>query len=195
MPVIMHIVSGLISVYMILIFVRVLLTWFQGPSYSRPIYILGRATDPYLNLFRRLSFLRTERIDFSPILALIVLVILLNVTQTIASFGTITFGIILALVIQALWSATSFVLIFLLALDVIRLIGELANVNSVSPFWHTLDIILQPVLVWTGRVILRSRPVTYRTVMIFAGVLMLAAVLIGGWVIARLTTLAGMIPF
>jgi len=195
MPVAMHIVSALISVYMILIFVRVLLSWFQGPSMGRPFYLLARISDPYLNLFRRLSFLRTERIDFSPIVALIVLVILLNVTQTIASFGTITFGIILALVIQALWSAVSFILIFLVVLDAIRLIGELVNVNSISPFWHTLDIILQPVLVWTGKVVLRSRPVTYRTVMIFAGVLLLAVILVGGWIIQRLAGLAGMIPF
>ena len=195
MPTAMHIVSAVITVYMLLIFVRVLLTWFQGPSMGRPFYLLASVTDPYLNLFRRIAFLRTDRIDFSPIAALIVLVILLNVTNTIASFGTITVGIVLALILQALWSAVSFVFIFLLILDVIRLIGELVNVSSVSPFWHTLDIILQPVLMWTNRVILRRRPVTYQTAMIVTGAFFLVVWILGRFLVRWLTDQLQMLPF
>lgn len=195
MQAIMRVVSAVITVYMILIFIRVLLTWFQGPSMGRPFIMLASVTDPYLNWFRRLRFLRTDRIDFSPIIALIVLVIVLNITNTIASFGTITFGIVLALIISDLWSAFSFVLTFLVIIDAVRLIGDFMNVSSIRPFWHTLDIILSPILNWTVRVLLRSRPVTYRTAMVLTGVALLILIFGGRLLIRELVVLAQMIPF
>ncbi|HUZ18850.1 MAG TPA: YggT family protein [Spirochaetia bacterium] len=195
MLVAMRIVSAVIMVYMILIFVRVLLTWFQGPSMGRPFAILASVTDPYLNWFRRFRFLQTQRIDFSPIVALIVLVILLNITNTIASFGTITVGIVLALILAALWSAISFILTFLVILDGVRLVGDLLNVNSVNAFWHTLDIILSPILNWTVRVVLRSRPVTYRAAMLITGVLLLIVIFGGKYLVRELVILAQMLPF
>jgi YggT family protein len=157
--------------------------------------MLASVTDPYLNWFRRLRLLRTDRIDFSPIIALIVLVIVLNITNTIASFGTITFGIVLALIISDLWSAFSFVLTFLVIIDAVRLIGDFMNVSSIRPFWHTLDIILSPILNWTVRVLLRSRPVTYRTAMVLTGVALLILIFGGRLLIRELVVLAQMIPF
>jgi YggT family protein len=76
-------VAALFLVYLILIFVRVLLTWVPRLPYNR--YLRGavgfveEVTDPYLNLFRRFipplgggGF----ALDLSPILAMIVLYVL-----------------------------------------------------------------------------------------------------------------------
>ncbi|MGH2983660.1 MAG: YggT family protein [Solirubrobacterales bacterium] len=76
-------VDALFLVYIILIFINVLLSWFQRIPYNRVLYgvidFIHDTTNPYLNLFRR--FLPPLggggfRIDISPILGIFVLFIL-----------------------------------------------------------------------------------------------------------------------
>lgn len=58
-----------INIYLILLLIRVLLTWFPSVDWSRaPFSILSQLTDPYLNLFRSL-IPPLGGIDLSPILA------------------------------------------------------------------------------------------------------------------------------
>ena len=66
-------VVNFINLYLILIIVRILLSWFQTLDWAyRIISFLAPITDPYLNLFR--SFIPPlGGIDFSPILAIFVL--------------------------------------------------------------------------------------------------------------------------
>jgi YggT family protein len=73
-------VSTLFLIYTILIFIRVLMSWFQSIPYNRVLNavleFVRETTDPYLNLFRR--FVPMVRIgpgalDLSPIVAIIVL--------------------------------------------------------------------------------------------------------------------------
>ena len=72
----------LLYVYMVLIFVRILLTWIPRIPYNRVlnavIGFITDVTDPYLNLFRR--FLPPVRIgpgalDLSPTVGIIVLIV------------------------------------------------------------------------------------------------------------------------
>jgi YggT family protein len=73
-------VSTLFLIYTILIFIRVLMSWFTSIPYNRVLNavleFVRETTDPYLNLFRR--FVPMVRIgpgalDLSPIVAIIVL--------------------------------------------------------------------------------------------------------------------------
>jgi YggT family protein len=58
---------------MVLIFIRILLTWFQTADWAVSILsFLSPITDPYLNLFRSL-IPPLGGIDFSPWLAIIIL--------------------------------------------------------------------------------------------------------------------------
>ena len=75
-------VNALFLVYIILIFIRVLLSWIPrmpyNPTLRAVVDFIHQVTDPYLNLFRR--FLppiggRGMALDLSPILAIIVLLI------------------------------------------------------------------------------------------------------------------------
>ena len=75
-------VDALFLVYLILIFVRILLSWIPripyNPVLSAAIGFVGDVTDPYLRLFRR--FLPPVggggfALDLSPIVATIVLII------------------------------------------------------------------------------------------------------------------------
>ena len=54
--------------YLLLLFVRVLLTWFPNVNWMRqPWTMLRQVTDPYLNLFRNLIPPIMGQIDFTPI--------------------------------------------------------------------------------------------------------------------------------
>lgn len=66
-----------LSIYLVLIFIRILLSWFPNVNwYDPPFSILAQLTDPYLNVFRSI-IPPIGGMDFSPILA----IILLNVLQ------------------------------------------------------------------------------------------------------------------
>ena len=78
-------VDALFLVYIILIFIRILLSWIPripyNPTLSAIINFIHEVTDPYLNLFRRIlppvgggGF----ALDLSPILAIILLLIAQN---------------------------------------------------------------------------------------------------------------------
>lgn len=62
-----------INIYLLLIFVRILLSWFQTAEWaSNAMSFLSPITDPYLNIFR--SFIPPlGGLDISPILAILVL--------------------------------------------------------------------------------------------------------------------------
>jgi YggT family protein len=79
-------VGALFLVYLVLIIIRVLLTWIPRMPYNRALRasvgFIEEVTDPYLNLFRR--FLPPIgsggfALDLSPILGIILLIILQRV--------------------------------------------------------------------------------------------------------------------
>ncbi|KOP27035.1 hypothetical protein AMR41_06665 [Hapalosiphon sp. MRB220] len=62
-----------INIYSTLLIIRVLLTWFPNINwYNQPFAALSQITDPYLNVFRNI-IPPLGGIDFSPILAFLVL--------------------------------------------------------------------------------------------------------------------------
>ncbi|MBG1267656.1 YggT family protein [Nostoc sp. WHI] len=62
-----------VQIYTFLLLIRVLLTWFPTINwYNQPFAALSQITDPYLNLFRRI-IPPLGGIDFSPMLAIILL--------------------------------------------------------------------------------------------------------------------------
>jgi len=62
-----------ISIYTVLLFIRILLSWFPNINwYDPPFSILSQLTDPYLNIFRSI-IPPLGGIDFSPILAFLLL--------------------------------------------------------------------------------------------------------------------------
>jgi YggT family protein len=73
-------VDALFTVYLVLIFIRILLTWVPRMPYNpylrAAVSFVERTTDPYLNIFR--AILRPVgfggmALDFSPIVAIVVL--------------------------------------------------------------------------------------------------------------------------
>lgn len=160
--------SFFVSVYMLLIFIRIVLTWFTGIRHGGFQDILARITDPYLNWFRRFTVLRVGFLDLSPIVALGVLSLVNRIFSTLARYGTITIGIVLAMILQALWAAVSFFLGFLIIVLILRLVAHLAKVNSYSPFWRVVETISQPVLFRINRIFFKNRIVNFGTSVILS---------------------------
>lgn len=75
--------ANFLNIYLLLILVRILLTWFPTISWMNQVEaFLSPITDPYLNIFR--SFIPPlGGLDLSPVLAILVLQI---VAQLFASF-------------------------------------------------------------------------------------------------------------
>jgi YggT family protein len=79
-------VDTLILVYIVLIFIRILMSWIPRIPYNRVLdavlTFVKDVTDPYLNLFRRfipLVRLGPGALDISPIVATFVLIIAGNI--------------------------------------------------------------------------------------------------------------------
>jgi YggT family protein len=170
---------------MLLIFIRVMLSWFHAPYLGRPAELLARITDPYLDWWRRFPILRTGFIDLSPIAALTALSVVQTVSGLAARYGRVSLGILLTVVLQAAWSVLSFVLGFLIIVLILRLIAYLTNRNIYSTFWRIVDSVSQPVLYRITRIFYRRRLINY-----LAGLLLslgvLAALEIGGHALVSL---------
>ena len=73
-------VSALFLVYLVLIFIRVLMSWVPRMPYNvylrAVVRFIEETTDPYMNLFRRVIPPIGGRLDISPILAIFLLLIL-----------------------------------------------------------------------------------------------------------------------
>jgi YggT family protein len=160
---VMTLLGTITSVYMIVIFIRILLTWFSGVRYGKVYDVLCGITDPYLEWFRRFRFLRIASLDLSPLAALAILSVVNEIFMTLGRYGRITVGIILYMLLSAVWSVASFLLVFFIIILTIRLIAYLTNRNVYSGFWRIIDMLSQPVLYRINRILFRKRLVHYMT--------------------------------
>jgi YggT family protein len=140
---------------------------------------LARITDPYLNWWRNKINLRAGMLDLSPIVAIAVLSIAQKICSTIAHYGRISLGLILAVCILALWSALSFVLGFCFVVLLLRLIAYFLNSNMYSPFWSVIDSISKPLMYRINRSIFGNRIVSFLTSNIVGIVVMVVLWILG----------------
>ncbi|APB33034.1 Putative integral membrane protein [Gloeomargarita lithophora Alchichica-D10] len=89
-PLLLQGAISFINIYLVLLIIRVLLSWFPTISwYNQPWMTLSQLTDPYLNLFRAI-IPPLGGMDFSPILAFLLLQFAVSLLTTVgsgASFG------------------------------------------------------------------------------------------------------------
>lgn len=76
--------ANFLNIYLLLIFVRILLSWFQTAGWAQQaMSFLSPVTDPYLNIFR--SFIPPlGGIDLSPLLAIFSLQIISGLLTSVA---------------------------------------------------------------------------------------------------------------
>ncbi len=87
---VVNVLSTFIQIYSFLLIIRILLTWFPNINmYNQPFLALTQVTDPYLNIFRSI-IPPLGGIDFSPMLAFILLNVVSSAIQQlgrVAQFG------------------------------------------------------------------------------------------------------------
>jgi YggT family protein len=128
-------VNTVFSILELLIFARVMLSWFPVSPWNPVARWLRRIVDPILLPFRRVlpSF---SGIDFSPLLALVTLYVLQQVVVTLLTAGTVSPGYaVLSLVRQV---ALGIVIFFCIVLF-IRLLFSLFHADP----WHPIVLMIR----------------------------------------------------
>jgi len=165
--------STLITAYSFVCLVRIVLSWAPHIEYSSFGRLLASLCDPFLNWFRRFPFARVGMVDFSPILALGALSVGSMIFSTIATTGQISLGIILASLLQVVWSFFSFLLNIFIIFLAIRLVYDFMNRYGYSQFWTMMDRFLNPPISYVTRLFTSGRKaLPYRTSLILTLVVM-----------------------
>ena len=180
-------IAQLISIYSMLCFIRIILSWIPQFSYSKFAEILGKICDPYLNIFRRLP-LHIANLDFSPIIAFIILSVISTILQYIATLQKISLGIILAITFQMIWSAISSILLLFIIILVVRLIVLLMNKDSIG-FWSSLDTMIYKLARPVTKLFFKNKFVNLQTAVIIALVSMIILRFLGGFIFTILVNI------
>lgn len=186
--------SGTISIYMLLIIIRIVMTWFSTQYANDPRNFIARLCDPYLNYFRKFN-LRLGNVDFSPIIAITVLVIASNILNQIGTYGKITVGIILGVIISSVWYAFSSLLTFFIIFIIIRLIMLLVSTNTFSPFASGLDSILAPIASKAAGYFVKNSATGYQTNLMILGGILIVIKVAGSFLIKYVIAYLPALPF
>jgi YggT family protein len=183
---IMSFVFGILAlitgIYSLIIFIRIIFSWFGDMVYGKPVEIINRITDPYLDWWRNKLRLNVVGFDFSVIPAVVFLSFIQNIFKILSVSEKITFGFLLAQILLSLWNIFSFIIVFFIIVIVIRAIGYLNNGDIYSPFWSFIESISQPLLYRMNRIFFGKKIGSYITG-IFLSLLFLIILLVGGKII------------
>jgi len=194
MRLIISILSSAVSIYIILIFIRIIISWFGRTVNSKPVELLGRITDPYIDWWRKMLNLRLGFLDLSPLLGVAALSVLRSILYTISHYERIGIGIILGLVLLAVWSVISFILGFCVIVLVLRIFAFLTNRNIYTPFWKIIESITQPLLYRTNRIIFGNKIVNYLKGIIISTLILIAIWIGGGFLMPLFANLFFKLP-
>ncbi len=115
-------VRYIFSIYIILIFIRILFAWLRPSMFNPIVRFVYKLTDPYLKLFAGLRFMRIGALDFSPILALYVLYLLQELFYNVILRGHVTPEFVLLLVITLFFRFVYFILFIFIITVALRFI-------------------------------------------------------------------------
>jgi len=177
--------AAVTGIYSLIIFVRIIFSWFGNMVSGKPVEIINKITDPYLDWWRRNLRLNVGIFDFSVIPAIIFLSLIQNIFRILSVAERITLGIILAQILLSLWSIISFFIVFFIIVIIIRMIGYYTNANIYSPFWSIVDSISQPVLYKANRIFFGNKIGNYLKGIILT-LLSLIVISVGGTLIINL---------
>lgn len=140
----LRLVSFAISIYSFLCLIRLLLSFSPSLQQNSFYAFLTSICDPYLYLFRKLTFLRMNQLDFSPIISLGLLYMLTQMLNTIIAIKRFSLGILLSVIVNFAFSIVNSFLFFLIIILAIRLIFLLLNKDT-SSIWFSFDQFIKPI--------------------------------------------------
>jgi YggT family protein len=196
-----RLVSALLVFYIILLTMRLLLSWFSAaaPTAStasgRYWQLLVRVTDPWLGAFRGMGFLRRGQFDFTGVAAILVLIVALDLVNAAVRHGRFTLGLALAAAVGAVWSGLSFLILLFSVLAALRLILCLAARRYESPLGQLLEAMLRPVVSFARGLLPRSAAPKQTHLLLFVIAALLAVQLLGALVFRAIRVSLASLPF
>jgi YggT family protein len=92
MSILVQALSTFLSIYTVLLIIRILLSWFPNVDWLNPPFsVLSQLTDPYLNVFRSI-IPPLGGIDLSPILAFLLLTVVQRGIDQIAMVASSSYA-------------------------------------------------------------------------------------------------------
>ncbi len=194
MLIVLTIINVVLIAYLFILSLRIVLGWFAPRALGKAWDLLAGATDPYLELFGRIRFLRGNLFDFSPIAAILALVVVLDLVNQLLYYGRITLGFFLASVFSAAWSGVRFILLLFLIVGVLRTIPLLLRTSAGSTVWKVVDTIMQPIVAWVTKVFRLGQGSGYTQHLLLTIGLLLVAWLLGEAVVHYIVFAFQMLP-
>jgi YggT family protein len=185
---------AILLAYLFLIMLRIVLGWFAPSALGSAWVYLCRATDPYLGLFSRIPFLRGGLFDFSPIAAVLVLVVATPIVNQLREVFHITLGFVLGTLVSAAWSGAQFLLLFFMIIGLLRMIPFTFRSTASSPLWRVVDTLMQPVVAWVMRLLRLGRRSGYTQHLLLTIGLLFVAWVFGLLLIPQIVWLFQMLP-
>lgn len=193
---ILSIIAAVLSIYTLLCFIYILMSWFPGAKFTSFGRGLSAICEPYMNIFKRLSFLRIGNIDFSPIVSLGILSLASAILAGIQRTGRIFLGGILGTILNSIWSIASSILAIFAFLVLIRWIVLLVSKGRTSydSGWNQVDILLNK---FTYKVAgtFTKKPINYQTSLLITWISLFIFLGVGYVLITILTNLCYRMPF
>ncbi|MQY76513.1 MAG: hypothetical protein GH155_02690 [Spirochaeta sp.] len=191
---ILRVLNGLLIGYLLILSIRIILTWFKGSFQGKAGELLKQATDPYLEIFSRITFLKKGMFDFTPLAGILVLVVALDLVNGLLVYGRITIGLLLASIISSLWGGLSFILLLFLVLGVVQIVSTRFSGNSESPLLRMIDLMFQPIIDLMARFLRPRRELNHNQYLYIILGLIFFIRLLGGMLISRLIPLLYTLP-
>ena len=191
------VLASVVSIYTILCLVRVMLTWFPGAEYSKFGQVLSQMCDPYLNVFRRFRFLRFSSFDFTPAIALCILMALQTLFSSFAIGRGFRLSEILAMLVMLVGNILTSVLGFIAVILLVRLIAYLivGDGNSSYSIWTVIDRSISPFIFRIAGLFFRNQPVSFVKALVVSLITIAVFSVLISYVIRVLGTLISLIPF
>ncbi len=193
---ILSILAGILSIYTLLCFVYILMSWFPGAKFTKFGHFMSAICEPYMNLFRKMSFLRIGNIDFSPIVSLGILSLASAILAGIQHTGRIFFGGILGTILSSLWGIASSILGIFALLIFIRWIVLLINKGRTSyeSGWNQIDMILNKMSYKIAGTFSKNT-MSYQKSLLLSWIILLVSLVVGHILIQILVNLCYKMPF
>lgn len=193
---ILSIIAGALSLYTLLCFIYILMSWFPGAKFTKFGHFMSSICDPYMNLFRRMSFLRIGNIDFSPIVSIGLLSLASAILAGIQRTGRIYIGGIIGTIFSSIWGIASSIIGIFVILIFIRWIVLLFSKGRTSyeSGWNQIDMILNKMTYKIAGTI-SKKSMSYQTSLLMSWIILIAVLIIGHVLIGILVNLCVRIPF
>ncbi len=193
---ILSILAGVLSLYTLLCFVYILMSWFPGAKFTRFGRGLSSICEPYMNLFRKMSFLRIGNIDFSPIVSIGILSLASAILAGVQRTGRIFLGGILGTVLNSLWGIASSIVGIFTLLMFIRWIALIITKGRTSydSGWNQVDILLNKITYKVAGTF-SKKTMSYQTSLLISWISFLVILVAGNVLISILVNLCYRLPF